>query len=382
MRRVVLDGLPLQVRSAGIAVYTGQLVRALAALRPDVEFVLLGLGAWGRPAADAEDSWPRNVRRLDSLLYPMVMGYPPINVPRLLRLEALAGSADLFHATNYACPRAARTPLVVTVHDLTLLRRPELGTRALARLVERARGSAAASRRVIADSESTRRDLIELAGVAPEKIRVVALGYDPRFHAMPPEDARDRVRRSFALERRYLLHVGTIEPRKNLCALIRAYARLRRDHGIGHALVLAGDRGWKHREPIGLIETLGLQEHVRLTGRVSADDLQALYAAADLFVSPSLYEGFGLPLLEAMASGVPAVASNAASLPEVAGDAALLVDPRDEAALADTIARALGDTALREAMRARGLARARLFSWERCARETLQVYEEAAAEGR
>jgi glycosyltransferase involved in cell wall biosynthesis len=377
MRRVVLDGLPLQVRSAGIAVYTDQLVRSLAALRPDVELVLLGLRGLARAALD--ETWPPNVRRLDSIAYPLVMGYPPINVPRLLTLERIAGAADLFHATNYACPRAERTPMVVTVHDLTLLRRPELGTPALRRLVGRVRDSARAARLVIADSESTRRDLVELAGVDSGKVRVVALAPDPGLGPMDAATARERVQRSFAIAGPYLLHVGTIEPRKNLPVLIRAYARLRRERGIGHALVLAGGLGWGHREPLDLIGELGLAEHVRVPGRVSADDLRALYGAADLFVSPSLYEGFGLTLLEAMASGVPAVAASAGSLPEVAGAAAVLVEPRDEQALADAIARVLGDPALADAMRARGRARARLFSWERCGRETLQVYEEATA---
>ncbi len=384
MKRIVLDGLPLQVRSAGIAVYTEALTRAAARSRPDIEFVLFGMSRLARavlrasPSRRRREPWPHNVRLVESIAYPFAMGYPVPGLPSILPSEVAVGSADVFHATNYVSPRTFATPLVVTVQDLALARFPDLGTRALRRIVERTRRSVEAAERVIAPSQSTRQDLIQLLGTPPGKIRVIAHGVDPCFR--PRRDARDSAsaRQRFAFGRHYLLHVGTLEPRKNLTTLIGAYARLRREHRLEHLLVLTGELGWSYKGIFRLVDDLGLRNEVRMTGRLPASDLPGLYAGADLFVCPSLYEGFGLPVLEAMACGTPVVTSNVSSLPEVAGEAALLIDPRSEAELAEAMIRALTDTSLRKQMRSSGLDQARRFSWERCARETLAVYEEAA----
>jgi glycosyltransferase involved in cell wall biosynthesis len=383
MKRIVIDGLPLQVRSAGIAAYTAGLVRTMPGLLPDAEFVLFGLNRAGltmlraEPRAHRLDAeWPPNVRHVRSLLFPVVMGYPVPAVPRLLTLESAVGASDMFHGTNYALPRARSACLVVTVHDLALLRYPHLGTAALSRFIRQMTRSVTEAKRVIAVSDATRRDIIDLLGTPAEKIRVIHNGYDQRFRPLPHTEARARVGERYGLSEPYILHVGTLEPRKNLETLISAYARLRRERYIPHGLVLVGDRGWKYDPIFQLVDQLGLRNAVRFTGAVPADDLPALYNAADLFVYPSLYEGFGLPPLEAMACGTPVVTSNVSSLPEVVGDAALLVDPHDEGALAEAMARVLSDVELRRHMRERGLERARHFSWERCARETLAVYEE------
>ena len=206
---------------------------------------------------------------------------------------------------------------------------------------------------------------------------MISLGCDPRFQPVADKAALKSVRRRLKLDDAYILHVGTIEPRKNLSTLVRAYARLRREHRLTPELVLAGEPGWMYQPTVRLVEELGLRNSVHFIGRVPAAELPAVYSAADLLVFPSLYEGFGLPPLEAMTCGTPVVASNVSSLPEVVGDAGLLVDPRDETALAEAMFRALTDTDLRQQMRERGLQRAKGFSWERCARETLAVYAEA-----
>jgi glycosyltransferase involved in cell wall biosynthesis len=381
MPRVVLDGFPLQVRSAGVALYTEELARAIAQLQPLAELTLFGMHAALLPRRPRHHGgaspWPPNLRWSRSLLYPLIMGQPFPALPRLIALERVLPWADVFHATNFVCPRSRRIPVVVTVHDLTLLRHPELGTRRLRRLVSRVGPEVRAAHHVIADSAATRHDLIELLAVPPERIHVVHLGCHARFRPVPADAARAAVGERYGLRDPYILHVGTLEPRKNLATLIRAYARLRRERPIPQGLVLAGDRGWKYEPILRLVEDLGLHAAVQFTGPVPAEDLPALYNAADLFVYPSLYEGFGLPPLEAMACGTPVVTSNVSSLPEVVGDAALLVDPHDECALTEAMARALSDTELRQDMRARGLERARHFSWERSARETLAVYEEA-----
>jgi glycosyltransferase involved in cell wall biosynthesis len=386
-RRIAVDGLPLQVRSAGIATYTDALVRAMARLRPEAELVLFGLSDLARsllravPPGHSAEPLPANVRWFRSTLYPLVTGYP-LALPRIVSLGAATGAVDVFHATNYVLPRAPGVPLVVTVHDLTLLRYPELGTKPLRRLVERTRHSAREARRVIADSEATRRDVIELLGVAEQNVRAIPLGCDPDFTAGDVESARERVARRFGVDRPYVLHVGTIEPRKNLERLISAFARARRADHLPHVLVLAGAPGWGVKAVRERVGAEGLEEVVRFPGPVSRVDLVALYQAADLLAYPSLYEGFGLPALEAMACATPVLASDVASLPEVVGGAALTVDPRDDEALAVALTRGLTDGALRDRLRTAGTAQARRFTWERCAAETLRVYDEAVASGR
>lgn len=386
-RRIVLDALPLQVRSAGIGVYTDALVRTMANLEPETEFVLFGLAAtasWALRAVPAarQDSepLPANVRWVKSNLYPLVAGYPIPGVPGLVPVGIATGTHHLYHATNYVLPRRFGVPGVVTVHDLTLLRFPELGTPALCRHVRQSRESVRHARLVIADSEATRDDLVELLDVPGERVRVVPLGCDSGFGARQADQARRTVERRFGIDRPYVLHVGTIEPRKNLARLVGAFAAARAETACPHLLVLAGAPGWGQAEVRQKIRALGLDEVVVSLQEVSKDELQDLYRAADVFVYPSLYEGFGLPPLEAMASGVPVITSNVASLPEVVGEAALQVDPYDQAALASAIARGLTDEALRQRLRIAGPQRARLFTWERCARETLSVYAEAMAD--
>jgi len=374
--RIALDGLPLQVRSAGVASYVRGLVGGLAALDADLELRLVGL-PWPAPAP-RDAGWPAGVRAAPALGYPLAMG-TPLPLPRLLSAEAAFGDADLFHATAYAMPRARRTPVVLTVHDLTLLRLPEVGTAALRRSVRRAAAEAGAARLVIADSEATRRDLIELAGVAPAAIRVVPLGVGAEFRPQPVAAARAAVTTRFGLTEPYLLHLGTVEPRKNLPLLVEACARLWREGRLTHRLVLAGPPGWGSAALEASIARHGVGDRVRRLGRVADAERPALYGAADAVLIPSVYEGFGLPLLEAMACGAPAVASDAGALPEVAGDAALLLDPRDAQAWAEAIAALLGDPALAARLRTAGPPRAAAFTWARCARETLAVYREAVA---
>lgn len=370
MTRIAIDGWPLQARSAGVAVYVGELVRALAAVAPTIEWTLFGAAAAPAAAPIGAARWRRAWR------YPLVMGVPP-GVPRLATLEAVLGAVDCFHATAYAVPRARRVPVVLTVHDLTLLRHPELGTPALRRTVGAVARHAAEARLVIADSRATADDLIALCGVPAARIRVVPLGVAAAFQPLPRDAARAHVARRFGLDAPYLLHVGTLEPRKNLPRLIAACAGLWRGGALTQRLVLAGADGWGTAAVARAIAAAGTAARVTRLGRVDAADLPALYAAADALVFPSLYEGFGLPVLEAMACATPVLTSRAGALPEVAGDAALLVDPGDHAALADAVRRIAGDRDLRARLAAAGPPRAAAFTWARTAQETLAVYREA-----
>lgn len=385
LRRVVVDGLPLQVQSAGIAVYTEGLVRELARQRPELEIDLLGISQLvrralrGQPPAEMRAPWPPRVRWIESSLYPALMGYPSRWGRRLLPVESVTGATDLFHATNYGAPRRRGARLVVTVHDLTLLRFPELGTPALRAHVERAIATLPEADQIIADSQATRDDLIQLTATDASRVHVVYPGCDARFTNIAADAARATVAQRFGLRHPYLLHVGTLEPRKNAVALLRAFERLVTGPAAGHTLVLVGRRGWIYEPILAALQAPALAGRVRLLDDVGNDDLPALYAAADLFVYPSLYEGFGLPVAEAMACGVPVITSATSSLPEVAGDAAIFVDPRDDAALAAAVARVLGDADLRATLAARGRTQAARFTWDRCARETLAVYEQAIA---
>jgi glycosyltransferase involved in cell wall biosynthesis len=292
-------------------------------------------------------------------------------LPRLAAREGV----DLVHSLASTAPLRGRFRRVVTVHDLIYARYPEahsgMRERGMRVLVPSA---ARRSDRVIVDSQSTREDLIELVGLSPERIDVVPLGLGRVRRETPLGEQETRAR--FALgARRVLLSLSAKRPHKNLLALIDALARLAPDDRP--LLVLPGYPTWHERELRERAVAAGVAPDVRLLGWVAGAELEGLWALAEGFVFPSLYEGFGLPVLEAMARGVPVACSNASSLPEVAGDAALLFDPHDPAAIADALRRLLGDTGLRERLRTLGSERVREFTWERTARLTLESYARA-----
>jgi glycosyltransferase involved in cell wall biosynthesis len=227
---------------------------------------------------------------------------------------------------------------------------------------------------IIAVSENTRRDVTRLMGIPAEKIVVIHEGVNPAYHGAIAAGEVARVRQKYHLPARYLLFLGTLEPRKNIGVLLEAYhALLARDDSVPR-LVVAGRKGWLFEPVFQKVEALGLGERVSFTDWVPEADTPALVAGAEVFVYPSLYEGFGLPPLEAMACGTPVITSTASSLPEVVGDGGLLVDPHDAAGLAQALERLLADDALRADLRGRALARARQFTWEAAARQTLAVY--------
>ncbi len=290
--------------------------------------------------------------------------------------DGVAPNVDIFHATDHLLPRFVRTGTVFTLHDLAFRAYPETHT-----LLNRSFLSAAmphflrAADAIIAVSEFTKKDAVRLYGVPDDKITVIAEGVHPRFRPPQPEQVA-AVRRKYGLPARSILYLGTIEPRKNLNILLDAYASLRKKPGMEDVrLVMVGKKGWLFAPFFEHLHALGLEDQVIFPGFVSDDDLPALYGAADVFVYPSLFEGFGLPVLEAMACGAPVVCSNASSLPEVAGDAALLVAPHDAAGLLGAIERLLGDADLRTRLTGLGTAQASRFTWQEAARRTLAVYE-------
>ncbi|MGH2558993.1 MAG: glycosyltransferase family 4 protein [Thermomicrobiales bacterium] len=356
-------------RRSGVSRYIDRLVRALpSALElDDLMTVFAGRGAEsadGRQATSRQSWWPVN-RPEARLLWEHVA----------LPLVASSAGIDLFHGTVNVVPRGLPCPSVVTIHDLAFLRWPGQVTRRRHRYLARElRSSLGRANRIIAVSEATKADLVEMLGVDPLRVAVTPLGVDERFRPVA-DDTLAAFMAARGIVRPFVLSVGTLEPRKNLPALLRAFASLTRE--IPHDLVLVGGEGWLTGDIHHTLQSPELVGRVRLTGFVEDDDLPAWYRAADCFAFPSLYEGFGLPVLEAMACGVPVVTSNASSLPEVAGNAALLVDPHSVEAIADGIRRVVTEPARANALRRAGQVRAFRFTWERTATLTVAVYREA-----
>jgi glycosyltransferase involved in cell wall biosynthesis len=358
--------------TGGMEVVARELIEALLDAAPGLRFTAFvnreaaaaGDGPWGEllPAVTV----PVNARRREQWVFGEQVLLP--------RIGARA-RVELMHSLASTAPARGRFRRVVTVHDLIYARFPEAhaglrgrGMRVLVPLGVRH------SDRVIADSQSTREDLIDLLGVSSERIDVAPLGLGSTRRAQPLSEMRTRER--FGLgQRRVLLSLSAKRPHKNLLALIGALARI--PAARRPLLVLPGYGTWHEAELRERAASLGVAADVRFEGWLEAAELEGLWALADAFVYPSLYEGFGLPVLEAMARGVPVACAEASSLPEVAGDAALLFDPRAEEEIAATIECLLGDPLLAERLRVKGLERARRFTWERTARLTLESYARA-----
>jgi glycosyltransferase involved in cell wall biosynthesis len=290
-------------------------------------------------------------------------------------IDTLMPGIDVYHATNYFLPPARAAKRVVTFHDLAFIRHPELCSPKISGMFARNAGRfAGEADAVIACSESTRADTVELLKADPAKVVVAYEAVDEDFMPVDRAEAAEQVARAYGIKQPFLLFVGTVEPRKNLRTLVQAFAQVAGE--IPHKLVLAGGRGWNSEPVFEAIDRLGLQDRVVCTGFVGGhNDLACFYSAADLFVFPSLYEGFGLPLLEAMTCGCPIAAAKNSSIPEVAGAAAVYFDPHSPEDMADCIRKLLEDAPMRYSLVARGLVQAGKFSWDNCARATLDVYK-------
>jgi len=301
-------------------------------------------------------------------------------------VDLFTGEVDVFHSPDFLLPPLRHGRAILTVHDLSFRRLPECADAALVAYLNRAvPPSIQRAHLVLADSQSTKADLVELLGVPAAKIEVLYPGVGDTYQPIRDQATLAAVRQKYNLPDNFVLFVGTIEPRKNLVTLLKAFHVSRftfhASRSTFHAratnlkLVIAGGKGWLYAETFATAERLGLSGDVVFLGYVPEADLPALYSLARLFVFPSLYEGFGLPPLEAMACGTPVVCANTSSLPEVAGDAALLVDPLDADGLATAMQQALGDEGLRARMVERGLRQAARFTWRAAAQQLLAIYE-------
>ncbi|MCL4371408.1 MAG: glycosyltransferase family 4 protein [Chloroflexi bacterium] len=362
--RIAIDVRLVSYAQGGISQYTIRLVRALVGLQSGDELLLLE----SRKAPTGQ-FWPAAVRRSR-------LATPPHH-PReqiALPIELLRLPADVLHSPDFIPPFRRRCRSVVTIHDLAFLRFPHLLTPDSGRYYGQVARAVQSADQVIAVSHATKRDLLELLSVDPEKVTVVHSGVSPECRPLEPEEIEHR-RRELGLPERFILFVGTLEPRKNLPTLLRAFARVWKAHRV--PLVVVGGKGWLNEELFRVREELGLGEEVKFVGSVAAQQLVYYYNCATCLVLPSLYEGFGHPVLEAMACGTPAIVSNVPSLTEIAGDAALSVGPEDAEELAAAMGRLLADGGLRQRLIGLGLQRAAAFSWEQTARETLGVYHKA-----
>jgi len=364
---------------AGIGRYTRNLIRAVAEQDAENRYTLFVAGGWGQ--GDGLGDWPGNfcVRAVpfsDRLLNIL---WQRLRIP--LPIQLVTGRLDLFHSPDFVLPFVGRTPALLTVHDLSFLRVPQYFVPGFRAYLERAvsRGVSRAQH-ILADSKSTLSDLVELMGVPRDKISVVYPGVERRFSRIEDAQVLARVSDRYSLPQRFVLGLSTLQPRKNFEGLIEAFRILlagasERQETANLHLVICGGLGWMWEELEGRVAQHGLGDRIHFAGFVHDEDLPALYSLASVFAFPSWYEGFGLPVLEAMACGTPVVAANNSSLPEVVGEGGLMVDAANPEELAAAIQRILVDRNLREDLTAAGKAHAARYTWHQAAASLLGIYK-------
>lgn len=365
--RIGLDGMPLTELKTGIGVYTFELAQALAAQAPDDDFELVSPRPY-QPAV-LVDGKPANLSLVYSKPSLLQRRWWTVGLPAYLRRTSTA----LFHGTNFEAPLRGNCPTVVTIHDLSwLLHSSTHEARAVLRGRLRLPRMARRAEMVITVSERVRTEVCEHLELARERVVAIPLAPQSSFVRQSPEVTAD-VRKRLGVEDEFLLYAGTIEPRKNLATLVRAFAEVLRTTELRPQLVVAGKVGWKSAGLLAQLERPPLKERVKLVGYVSDADLCALYSSCRAFIYPSLYEGFGLPPLEAMACGAPVIAS---AVPSVNASVARVIAPVDVDGLARSIVELLRDARASESLSQAGQAHAAQFSWERTARLTREVYSE------
>ncbi|MDI6891766.1 MAG: glycosyltransferase family 1 protein [Actinomycetota bacterium] len=360
-------------QQAGIGRYTYYLVEHLLKMDTQNEYTLF----YYYTGEDRKlfEGYPNVVRKATRIPGRLLrLGY--LSLSKLhLSADFLVDDVDLFHSPDCVLP-PLRVKSIVTIHDLASILFPQYYT-AINRsyLKFMVPQSARQAEKIIVDSEATKNDAVNLLKVPTSKIKVIYPGVDKKFRRVEREEIV-AIKQRYQLPDKYILFVGTIQPRKNLATLVDAFSLLKRDKDFDWELIVAGPKGWLYRDLFQRIEQLELSRDVIFLDFVPGEDLPALYNGADIFVYPSLYEGFGLPVLEAMACGTPVICSNVSSLPEIVGDAAILVDPYFVEGLSQAIYSLLMDNNKRGELREKGLKRARMFSWEKAASEVLEVYRE------
>lgn len=371
--RILIDAQPLLEPLAGIGRYAKSLLTAFSRMELQDEFYLF-YGASMRPRRVrlpefSNPGFNSKIIRFPGKIYRLLTEKLKILPP-----SSFIGRFGLYHGLNYYVP-ASSGPKIVNIYDMSFRLYPQYFTPERIRDIGRkAAASAVRADRIITGSISAKEDIVELLGVPAARVSVIANGVEKCFRVIG-EKEREEFRVSRNLPEKFILFVGTVEPRKNLTALLKAFHKMGlRDTG----LVIAGGRGWMYDELFAELKRLNLGDRVIFTGYLPDEDLPKIYSCASVFAYPSVYEGFGFPPLEAMACGVPVVTGDRSSLPEIAGDAGICVDPEEPGALADALSGVLKDGGLRKRMVEKGLARAAGYTWEKCAAETYDLYREFA----
>lgn len=369
--KVGIDANPTVRHRGGIGWHTYHLLRALVELKdPDLELI-----AYVSPGSGDADAMQEPWAHGRGVTWRETGGWA-------LRWRSAADKLDVFHGPNFKLPTVGRFGGIVTIHDLWLARHPRYSRKLFGQWIatRRLRRTAHKAARIITVSEHSARDIVAICGVPREKVTVIHNAVSEVFYpSRDPLALAAWGRRVGWTPRPFMLFVGGADPRKNHRAMLEAYAS-RLEHLRSHALIMVGTPAHRFGNLFDSVAAAGLQKHVVCTGSLPVSDLRLLYSHADLFVFPSIYEGFGMPVLEAMACGAPVITSNTTALPEVAGDAAVLVDPNNTEELADAMVRMLSDSSLRAALQEKGFRRAKQFTWERAARLTLAVYREVCRE--
>ena len=361
--KVAIDGRALTVRRTGGGYYTYHLLERLK--DSDNQYLICA----HKPLEFEVSSDNIDVRISH---FPLGILWQQIGLPHTLR----KGRVDLLHSPLFTLPLYLPCPAIITILDLTPILFPQLHYWKVRLSLRYTMGlSARRAKKIIAISRNTYRDIVENLKVSEDKIVVIYPGVSACFHPRDQEEQK-KIRQKYTGGGKFILNVGTLEPRKNLSFLIDVYNTLMKKSEEPLHLVLAGGKGWNYKHLFRKVSELGIEDKVLFPGYVPPDELPHLYTAAELFIFPSLYEGFGLPALEAMASGVPVVASSTSSIPEVVGRAGRVIKGWNVEEWAECIYSILIDQKVREDMRDRGVEQAKKFSWSRCAKETMNVYQE------
>jgi glycosyltransferase involved in cell wall biosynthesis len=372
--RIAIDAHSVGAKLGGNESYAVNLIEALAQIDDVNDYIVY---------VTTDEAFVRFHQRWPNFKVHLTRPHTPlIRIPLTLSAELRRHPVDVLHV-QFTSPPFCPCPVVVSVHDLSFEHLPHtFNRRSRTQLRLTVRHSVKKAARVLALSEHARHDIIETYGVNPARITAIPLASPTHFRPVRDNSELQRVRHIYGIEGAYILSVGSIQPRKNLARLVKAYALLRRRNAIDKQtkLVLVGKYAWLYDETLRALDDSGVKDSVILTGYVPEADLPALYSGALGFVYPSIFEGFGLPPLEAMKCGAPVIVGNTTSLPEVVGDAGITVDPLDVEAIANAIARLHNDSGLREELSVKGQERAQLFDWRETARRTLSVYEQVVQE--
>lgn len=368
--RFAIDGLPLAIQRTGVGHYTFEVARGVAEAQPDDQFELVSHSPF---ISEINGQRPDNVNLIQQPVNLFTRNWWTVGVPLYIRRNSI----DLFHGTNYDVPLWAGCPTVLTIHDLSLLLHPETHEpRRVNRARRRLPTMARIASQIIVPTENVKREVCEHLPARPEKVRVIPEAARKSFHPVTSVKAQPTLER-LAVEKSFILYVGAIEPRKDIGTLVKAFEELYKNTDLRPQLVIAGPAAWLADDLQGYVQRSAVKERILLTGYVDDNDLCALYSACTLMCYPAIYEGAGLPPIEAMACGAAVITTKTGAISEMVGDAARLFPPTDYQTLANHIVELFIDGNEREALALKGLKRAADFSWERTAALTYETYLDA-----